>query len=108
MGRPPFAQEGRPAARPPFQQGDHAPAPAPAAPRPQPNPMPALAETLRGVTADVKALKADLAQKDIEIKALQKRLLQMEVRQKSQEKALRAPKFVAEVSEEMAEEAEME
>jgi len=63
---------------------------------------------LRAVAADVKALKADLAQKDVEIKALQKRLLQMEVRQKSQEKALRAPKFVAEVPDEATEEAETE
>ena len=56
---------------------------------------PALAEALRAVTADVKALKNDLAQKDTEIKALQKRLTQMEARQKSQEKAFRAQQYPA-------------
>jgi hypothetical protein len=55
----------------------------------------ALAEALRAVTAEVNALKKDVAQKDTEIKALQKRLTQMEARQKAQEKAFRAQQIPA-------------
>lgn len=56
----------------------------------RPPAAPALAEALRAVTAEVNALKKDVAQKDTEIKAIQKRLTQMEARQKSQEKAFRS------------------
>ena len=54
---------------------------------------PALAEALRAVAADLKALKNEVAQRDAEIKALQKRVTQMEARQKSQEKAFRAQQY---------------
>ena len=56
---------------------------------------PALAEALRVVAADVKALRNEVVQKDTEIKALQKRLTQMETRQKAQEKAYRAQQYPA-------------
>jgi len=59
---------------------------------------PALAEALRVVAAEVKALKNEVAQKDTEIKAVQKRLTQMEVRQKAQEKAYRAAQYPARTS----------
>lgn len=53
----------------------------------------AIAEALRAVTAEVKALKNDAAKKDTEINALQKRLTQMETRQKAQEKAYRTAQY---------------
>ena len=70
-------------------------APAKATPPPagRPPAMSALAEALRVVTAEVKALKNEVAQKDAEIKAIQKRLTQMEARQKAQEKAFRAQQY---------------
>ncbi len=53
-----------------------------------------LAAAVRAMTAEVKALKNEAAQKDAEIKALDKRLTQLEARQKAQEKAYRASQAI--------------
>jgi len=74
-----------------------APAKSPPPPAGRAPAAPALAETLRVVTSEIKALKNDVAQKDTEIKALQKRLTQMEARQKAQEKAYRVPQSLEEL-----------